>query len=159
MKPPARPAPNTTPPTVPLTSPSTTANPVHPPYDVSAFGRLSYGEAPVATTGVATGLGGGGVTLNGTVNPNGFEVESCRFQYIEAALYEQNEGEAKPLFEGAEEVQCEPDAAELGKGTKAVAVHADVTRPIPKPATASAWWRRTHTAKEWARRRCSGPRR
>ncbi|MGN6815340.1 MAG: hypothetical protein ACTHK3_04565 [Solirubrobacterales bacterium] len=106
-------------------------SPNHPPYDVNAFGPLKYGEFPTASTGVASGFSEGGVTLNGTVNPNGVEVEECVFEYIEASAYEENEAESKPLFEGGGEAACEPAAGALGAGSSPVAVKAAVTLPDP----------------------------
>jgi hypothetical protein len=89
--------------------------------DVSAFGPLAYGEPPVVATGNASGVGGGNATLNGTVNPRGFEAEDCHFQYTTEADYEANE------FSAAASAPCAESLAEIGKGTSPVAVHADLS--------------------------------
>ena len=89
-------------------------------YDLTAFGPLSYGEAPLAITGTASGIGGGEATLNATVDPRGFEVEECAFQYTTQESYEAE------AFASAAEAACEPDAAELGEGSGAVAVKAEI---------------------------------
>jgi sugar lactone lactonase YvrE len=92
--------------------------------DVWAFGPLNYGAPPQTRTGTASGFGGGGVTLNGAVNPEGFQVEGCEFEYLQEAAYQHNLEEEEPPFAGAEEALCEdPGAAELGAGTSAEAVH------------------------------------
>lgn len=106
----------------------------HPPYDLNAFGPLSYGEAPAVVTGHASEVGEGGATLNGTVNPGGFPVTQCSFVFIEASRYEENEEEAKPPFEGGEEAACEPEAGALGEGNAPVPVAATVTLPDPEVA-------------------------
>jgi sugar lactone lactonase YvrE len=95
-------------------------------FDVTAFGPLAYGEPPLTVTGIAGGFGSGGVTLNGTVNPNGFDLTECVFQYISDAAYGKNLEEAKPPFAGAEEEECAGGASAVGKGQKPVAVHAEI---------------------------------
>jgi hypothetical protein len=114
------------------------------PYDLTAFGPLTYGERPLATTGIADEIGPTSSTLHGTVEPRGFEVEECVFEYLEEAEYQGNleareaEGHGKPAaegfgFEGAEEASCEePEAAEIDKGSAAVPVHAVVNGVEPQ---------------------------
>jgi hypothetical protein len=97
------------------------------PYDLAAFGPLSYGEPPVAVTTTASNLGEGAATLNGTLNPRGFEVEECRFEYITDAAYQANIAAEEPPFQGATPALCAESAEEIGKGTGTIAVHADVT--------------------------------
>jgi hypothetical protein len=99
-------------------------NPEVNPYDLSAFAPLTYAPPPTAVTGTASEVGGGGATLNGTVNPNGGALASCTFQFLEASRYEENE---EPLFEGAEEAPCAEGGAEIGKGTRPVPVHAEIS--------------------------------
>jgi hypothetical protein len=99
-------------------------SPVHPPYDLTAFGPLAYGEPPTAVTGAASGVGGGSATLHGTLNPNGFKTTECLFEYIEKAEYDKNVEEAKPPFTGATGQACAESSAELGAGTAALPVHA-----------------------------------
>jgi sugar lactone lactonase YvrE len=90
---------------------------------LTVLGALSYGEAPVAVTGAVNEIGGSEATLNGSVDPRGFAVEDCHFEYLEDVEYRQNLEESKPSFEGAEEASCVPSAAELGQGSEPVAVH------------------------------------
>jgi hypothetical protein len=92
-------------------------------FDISAFGPLNYGEAPSAATKTPSEVGGGGVTLNGTVNPNGAETSECEFEYLEESEYLSN-GET---FTGATTVPCAESAGEIGSGKKAVPVHARVS--------------------------------
>jgi hypothetical protein len=91
--------------------------------DVWAFDRLQYGESPLAANGATSGIGGGVATLNGTVNPRGFDLSECRFEYLAASEYEAN-GET---FSGATSVPCVPDVAEIGRGGNPVPVHAQVS--------------------------------
>lgn len=90
--------------------------------DVWAFDRLQYGEPPAVETGAATGIGSGAATLEGTVSPRGFELTSCEFEYLSAVQYEGNGS----TFAGAASAPCVPGLAEIGKGEKPVAVHADI---------------------------------
>lgn len=96
--------------------------------DVTAFGSLAYGEAPITKTGGASGLGGGNATLNGTVDPRGFALADCSFQYTSEADFEAHG------FAGseAEEAPCVPGKAEIPKGPGAVAVHAEVSGLDPE---------------------------
>lgn len=70
---------------------------------------------PEVTTEPASAVTTTSATLNGEVNPSGLSVTECAFEYGETTGY----GETAPCVE--------PDAAEIGKGTSAVPVHADVT--------------------------------
>ncbi|HEX3324208.1 MAG TPA: hypothetical protein VHR65_03590 [Solirubrobacterales bacterium] len=110
-------------------------NLTHPPYDVSAFGPLAYGEVPAAITGVAGGIDAGSATLNGTVDPNGFDLEECRFEYLTDAAYEDNIEHGHPVFEGAVSKGCAESNATIGHGTEPVPVHADVTSGISPQTT------------------------
>jgi len=98
--------------------------------DVWAFAPLAYGEAPKAVSGGASELTGGSARLNATVNPNGFELEECRFEYLSEAQYDGN----GKTFAGASSVPCAESLAQIGRGTKAVAVHADVSGLDPEAA-------------------------
>jgi hypothetical protein len=91
--------------------------------DVWGFGPVSYGEPPIVITGVATALGDGNATLNGSVDPRGFNLTDCHFAYTTESDYEANH------FGGSEakEAPCMPDVEEIGKGSSPVAVHADVS--------------------------------
>lgn len=91
--------------------------------DVTTFGPLSYGGPPAVNTGFATGVGGGNATLNGTVNPDGFTLESCEFQYLSETEYE---AQAK-TFAGSISVPCEETPAQIGTGSDPISVKAAVT--------------------------------
>jgi hypothetical protein len=92
-------------------------------FDLTAFEPLTYGDTPLAVTGIATKVGAGNATLNGTVNPRGFELTECKFEYVTEAAFEAtgfndlSSGGSKP---------CVPGLAEIGKGKSPVGVHADV---------------------------------
>jgi hypothetical protein len=96
--------------------------------DLWAFGPLSYGEAPSATTGVADGLGSGNAALHGTVDPRGFDLTQCRFEYLTDAQFITN----GKTFAGATSQACAESFAEIGKGTGAVPVHADISGLDPE---------------------------
>jgi hypothetical protein len=100
--------------------------------DLWAFGPLSYGAPPAASTGVAGGLAGGNATLHGTVNPNGFDLSQCDFEYLEDTTYQANLAAEDPAFAGASTVTCAENFAEVGKGGEGVAVHADVGGLVPE---------------------------
>jgi hypothetical protein len=97
-------------------------------FNVTAFGPLAYGGPPAAETGIANGFGGGGVTLNGTVNPGGFDLTGCEFEYLSDATYIAN----GKTFAGATSLPCAETFAEIGKGTAPVPVHA-VVPSLPDP--------------------------
>ena len=88
--------------------------------DLWAFAPLSYGEAPLAATGAADGLGAGGATLHGTVNPRGFELSECRFEYLTDATFLAN----GKTFTGATPLPCAESLAAIGNGAAPVTVHA-----------------------------------
>ena len=105
----------------------------HPPYDVSAFGRLGYsqaGEAPTVKTGAAREFAPAAATLRGTVDPNEAEIQECAFEYLTDAQYQANTeahpGDEEAAFEGAETEDCAESAEEIGAGSDPVAVHARV---------------------------------
>lgn len=95
-------------------------------FDLTAFDRLAYGEPPTVVTVGASELGGGEATLNGTVDPNGFPTTECKFEYLSDAEYLVNKGAEEPPFQGATSVACAEDAATIGKGDEAVAVHVEI---------------------------------
>jgi sugar lactone lactonase YvrE len=94
--------------------------------DLWAFGPLSYGEAPIALTGIPSEFEAGSVTLNGTVDPRGFELEECHFDYLLDAKYQENLKKGNPSFEGADSKVCAEKPADIGHGAQAVPVHANV---------------------------------
>jgi len=97
-------------------------------FDLTAFGPLAYGEAPQALTGTATAVGGGGATLNGTLNPRGFEASECQFEYLPDAQYIAN----GKTFAAASSTPCAESLAAIGKGSSPVAVHAELTGLDPE---------------------------
>jgi len=92
-------------------------------FDLTAFGPLAYGEPPEAITGTASGLGEGNATLNGTVDPRGEDLQDCRFEHLTDAQYVTN----GKTFAGAAVAPCAESLPEIGKGSKPVAVHVDVS--------------------------------
>ena len=90
--------------------------------DLWAFGPLSYGEGPIALTGGVDGLGVGSATVHGTVDPRGFDLSECHFEYLTDAQYLSN----GQTFAGAGSQPCAESLAEIGKGTGAVPVHAAI---------------------------------
>ena len=101
-------------------------------FDLTAFSPLAYGEPPQAITGIASGLGGGNATLNGSVDPRGFPLEDCHFEWLTDAQYEENLEQSDPPFEGGTPAPCVPGIVEIGNGQGAVAVHADLTGLDPE---------------------------
>ncbi len=97
-------------------------------FDLTAFSPLSYGESPLATTGIASDISTGNATLNGAVNPRGFELTACRFEYLTDAKYLEN----GKTFAGATAVPCAETLAGIGKGSSPVAVHADIAGLAPE---------------------------
>jgi hypothetical protein len=90
---------------------------------IAALFKAIPSVPPAVTTG---GSGPGAnqflTTLEGAVNPGGFEVEECRFEYGPSAKY----GISAP---------CTPSAAELGEGTEAEEVSAEAELEELKPNT------------------------
>jgi NHL repeat-containing protein len=78
----------------------------------------AYGTPPFgcfkARTLPATNVEETSATLNGTVNPDGFAVSECRFEYGTDEGYGQ-------------QIDCEETPAQIGTGTEPVPVHADVS--------------------------------
>ncbi len=101
-------------------------SPEHPPYDITAFGPLSYGGPPKAETVTPSEIGGGQTTLNGVLNPRGSEVETCDFEYLAEDQYEANVEAEGPPFLGAASTPCAESAAEIGSTERQVPVHATV---------------------------------
>lgn len=97
-------------------------------FDLTAYGPLSYGEAPLAATGIATGLGSGSGTLHGTVDPNGFELATCRFEYLTESQYLSN----GKTFAGATSQSCVESISAIGRGTSPVPVHVDIAGLDPE---------------------------
>jgi hypothetical protein len=96
-------------------------------FDLTAFSPLTYGEKPEAGTGIASTVGGGNATLNGTVDPSGFELTECKFEYLLDGAYEKNLEEEDAPFSGAASKSCAEELAAIGTGEDPVPVHAIVT--------------------------------
>ncbi|HEX2097322.1 MAG TPA: hypothetical protein VHF50_08145 [Solirubrobacterales bacterium] len=80
---------------------------------VEVFGPLTYGSPPQVVTKPATSVTGTAGTLNGTVDPEGAEVEECFFRYGTTPAY----GQTVPCVE----------SSQIGEGDDPVAVHADLS--------------------------------
>jgi hypothetical protein len=93
-------------------------------FDLTAFGPLSYGEPPIVVTGLASAIGVGNATLNGTVDPRDFPVTDCHFDY-------QNEAEVSPPT-WSHSIPCAETSEQIGSGTGAIPVHADLTLLDPE---------------------------
>lgn len=91
--------------------------------DLSVFGPLSYGEPPVVAALTASNIGAGIATLNATVNPKGFALSDCHFDYVTDAQY-QTDGET---FASATSQPCAETLGAIGTGTAPVDVHADIS--------------------------------
>jgi hypothetical protein len=74
------------------------------------------------TTRSATNITQTSATLTGTVNPDGIQVSSCRFEYVSAAGY--NPSASDPYSSG-QSTSCTP--ADVGAGTAGVTVSANIT--------------------------------
>lgn len=96
------------------------------PYDLAAFGPLTYAPPPNAITGVANGVGGGQATLHGTVDPRGSLLTDCRFEYTTEDDFQEHG------FALEEMAPCAEDAEEVGSGTGPVSVHAQVSGLDPE---------------------------
>ena len=84
---------------------------------------FDYDSAPTVVTGAPSGVSETGLTLRGSVNPEGEEVKECYFEYgTEAGKY-------------SDRAECEPAAGEgvghIGKGVAAVSVSAVVSGLAP----------------------------
>ena len=83
-----------------------------------------YAGVPAVATGQATSLSGSGARLNGTVNPSGFQVSTCEFEYVDQADY--NPSASDPYSAGAT-AACVPAAASIPPDSNDHAVTADIT--------------------------------
>ncbi len=68
---------------------------------------------PDASTAPASAIGKTNATLNGTVNPDGVALEECSFEYGPTAAYGQS-------------VPCAETVVEIGAGSEALPVHAEL---------------------------------
>jgi len=99
--------------------------------DLSAFGPLTYGGPPAVVTGTASGLGGGGATLHGTVNPRGTETSECKFEYVTKTAFEATG--FSDLSSGGSK-SCAENASQIGSGNEPVQVHVEVSSLDPEAA-------------------------
>jgi hypothetical protein len=83
---------------------------------VDVFGGTQV-VVPDVRTGVASGVGATSVTMNGTVNPDGVEVKSCRFEYGTSAAYGGSVGCVESVGSGTGEVSVHADLAGLSPAT------------------------------------------
>ena len=68
-----------------------------------------------------------GATLEGTINPRGLVVASCRFEY-EISIFHPEHGELRvPVASFGHSVPCEQTPAQIGSGASAVRVSADIS--------------------------------
>jgi hypothetical protein len=85
------------------------------------------GVFPKVKTGEASAIKATSATLNGTVNPEEVAVTDCHFEFVPQQQFEEEKG----FYTGVtaqEKAPCEePNAAEIGSGSGAVAVHAKIT--------------------------------
>ena len=89
-------------------------------------------KLPTVGVGALSGQSPRGVTLNGTVDPEGLPVTSCEFEYVAAGEYEP--GASDPYEKGAK-VACEPgQPGGAGGGTAVVPVKARVEGLTPETA-------------------------
>jgi sugar lactone lactonase YvrE len=91
------------------------------PPTVDVYEAAVYGEPPAVVTGAASGADGATATLGGTVDPRGFPLQSCNFEYVDDAGFEATG------FAGAASHPCAESLESIGSGSAPVAVHADVS--------------------------------
>jgi hypothetical protein len=78
------------------------------------FTTLAEPKPPTVLTEAASAIGKTSATLNATVNPNGWELKECEFEYGPTTSY-------------GKTASCKPDASELGSGTEARVVALAIT--------------------------------
>jgi DNA-binding beta-propeller fold protein YncE len=82
--------------------------------------------APAVAVGVPANVTQTGATLEGTVNPHGSAVTSCRFEYDVPGFDWEQELKA-PVTSFGQSVPCEQTPAQIGSGTSPVRVSADIS--------------------------------
>jgi hypothetical protein len=88
------------------------------------------GSAPVAVAGTATNVTKTSATLQGTIDPRGGLVQSCRFEYETSPSNDLT----LPIAVLGQSVPCiTADGEPIGAGSGPVAVHADVGLPPEAP--------------------------
>ncbi|MFL5897747.1 MAG: hypothetical protein ACJ76D_04710 [Solirubrobacterales bacterium] len=91
------------------------------PPTVDVYRPAAYGEPPAVVTGSVSGATGTEATLEGTVDPRDFAVETCRFEYVDAGSFESSG------FTAATSVACAETPAEIGSGSEPLPVHAEIS--------------------------------
>lgn len=91
------------------------------PATVDVYEAAVYGEPPAVVTGGVSGANGTEATLSGTVDPRGFALQDCSFEYVDDAAFEVSG------FAGAASQACAESLESIGSGSAPVAVHADVS--------------------------------
>jgi hypothetical protein len=94
---------------------------INGPATVDVYETAVYGEPPAAVTGGVSDANGAEATLRGTVDPRGFPLQDCRFEYVDDAAFEVSG------FAGAGSQACAESLESIGAGSAPVAVHADVS--------------------------------
>jgi hypothetical protein len=79
--------------------------------------EFTTGPKPTATTEAASGVSAGGATLNGTVNPQGATVKTCKFEYGTSTAYGQTAACASEPGSGDTSVAVSAVAAGLKAST------------------------------------------
>jgi streptogramin lyase len=95
------------------------------PPAVDVYGAAAYGEPPAVVTGSVSGANGAEATLGGTVDPRGFPLQGCSFEYVGDAAF-QSSG-----FASAASQDCAESLESIGSGSAPVAVHADLSGLTP----------------------------
>jgi streptogramin lyase len=95
------------------------------PTTVDVYEAAVYGEPPAVVTGAVSGADGTEATLSGTVDPRGFPLQACGFEYVDDASFEATG------FAGAGSQACAESLESIGSGSAPVAVHADVSGLSP----------------------------
>ena len=91
------------------------------PPTVDVYQAAVYGEPPAVVTGAVSAANGTEATLSGTVDPRGFPLQDCSFEYVDDAAFEASG------FGGAASQPCAESLESIGSGSAPVAVHADVS--------------------------------
>ena len=99
---------------------------VNGPPAVDVYQAAVYGEPPAVVTGGVSGADGAEATLSGTVDPRGFPLQGCSFEYVDDAAFEASG------FAGAASQACAESLESIGSGSAPVAVHANVSGLSPQ---------------------------
>ncbi len=89
----------------------------------------TFDPLPETTTGAAANPTRTTATLEGTVNPSGFELKECAFEYVTEAAF--NETGFSNLSSGGT-ASCDQTSAQIGAGITPVDVSAEITSLKPQ---------------------------